>query len=160
MPKFIEDVKRVYAEKGQLPGGGVRGASTMQTAALYRCQGGENRWLRPCSAGRSGRHSGAGAEGGDRRQGPGIELNLLQRCGAHLASETDIEESLYGGQSSRGKCRQRHQRPHDRLLERGIQNGHYACKTKLVPLMEVANVEKKIPRVDQRGWHRRHPPLY
>ena len=31
-------------------------------------------------------------------------------------------------------------------FERGIQNGHYACKTKLVPLMEVANVEKKIPR--------------
>ena len=28
----------------------------------------------------------------------------------------------------------------------GIQNGRYACKTKLVPLMEVANVEKKIPR--------------
>ena len=31
-------------------------------------------------------------------------------------------------------------------FERGIQNGKYACRTKLVPLVEVANVEKKIPR--------------
>ena len=31
-------------------------------------------------------------------------------------------------------------------FERGIQNGKYACRTKLIPLMEVANVEKKIPR--------------
>ena len=27
-----------------------------------------------------------------------------------------------------------------------MQDGKYACRTKLIPLMEVANVEKKIPR--------------
>ena len=31
-------------------------------------------------------------------------------------------------------------------FERGVQDGKYACRTKLIPLMEVANVEKKIPR--------------
>lgn len=30
----------------------------------------------------------------------GIELNLLQRCGAHLASETDIEESYMAGKAA------------------------------------------------------------
>ena len=31
-------------------------------------------------------------------------------------------------------------------FERVIKNGKYTCKTKLIPLSEVANVEKKIPR--------------
>ena len=31
-------------------------------------------------------------------------------------------------------------------FERGVRDGRYACKTKLKTLMEVANVEKKIPR--------------
>ena len=31
-------------------------------------------------------------------------------------------------------------------FERGVQDGKYACRTKLIPLMEVDNVEKKIPR--------------
>ena len=37
----------------------------------------------------------------------GIELSLLQRCGAHLASETDIEESCHGRQGRRGERRRR-----------------------------------------------------
>ena len=31
-------------------------------------------------------------------------------------------------------------------FERGVRDGKYACKTKLIPLMEVANTEKKVPR--------------
>ena len=31
-------------------------------------------------------------------------------------------------------------------FERGVRDGKYACKTKLIPLMEVANTEKKLPR--------------
>lgn len=30
-------------------------------------------------------------------------------------------------------------------FERGIKDGKYACRTKLLPLMEVANAEKKVP---------------
>ena len=40
----------------------------------------------------------------------GIELSLLQRCGAHLASETDIEEAYHGRQGRRGERRRRHHR--------------------------------------------------
>ena len=31
-------------------------------------------------------------------------------------------------------------------FEREVQNGSYVCKTKLLPLTEVANTEKKVPR--------------
>ena len=75
----------------------------------------------------------------------GIELNLLQRCAAHLASETDIEESYMAGKVA---VENAVNGINGRMIgfERGIQNGKYACRTKLVPLVEVANVEKKIPR--------------
>jgi 6-phosphofructokinase 1 len=75
----------------------------------------------------------------------GIELNLLQRCAAHLASETDIEESFMAGKAA---VENAINGISGRMVgfERGIKDGKYACKTKLIPLMEVANVEKKIPR--------------
>ena len=44
-------------------------------------------------------------------------------------------------------------------FERVIHNGKYACKTKLVPLMQVANAEKKIPRewINEAGNGVLHP---
>ena len=75
----------------------------------------------------------------------GIELNLLQRCGAHLASKTDIEESYMAGKAA---VENAVNGINGRMIgfERAVIDGKYACKTKLVPLMEVANVEKKVPR--------------
>ena len=74
----------------------------------------------------------------------GIELSLLQRCGAHLASETDIEEAVMAG---RAAVENAVAGITDKMVafERETVNGHYACKTKLLPLTEVANYEKKIP---------------
>ena len=70
----------------------------------------------------------------------GIELSLLQRCGAHLASETDIEEAVMAGRAAVAGIT-------DKMVafERETVDGHYVCKTKLLPLTEVANFEKKIP---------------
>ena len=75
----------------------------------------------------------------------GIELSLMQRCGAHLASETDIEESYMAGKAA---VENAINGINGRMIgfERGIRDGKYACKTKLIPLMEVANTEKKVPR--------------
>ena len=74
----------------------------------------------------------------------GIELNLLQRCGAHLASQTDIDESFMAGQAAvenavAGMT--------DQMVgfERLYRNGNYVCRTKLVPLADAANTEKKMP---------------
>ena len=74
----------------------------------------------------------------------GIELSLLQRCGAHLASQTDIEESFAAGKAAveaavAGET--------DKMVgfECTRENGEYHCKTKLFNLSEVANFEKKVP---------------
>ena len=74
----------------------------------------------------------------------GIELSLLQRCGAHLASQTDIDESFMAGKAAvenavAGLT--------DKMVgfERCIEGGKYVCKTKLFNLTDVANTEKKVP---------------
>ena len=74
----------------------------------------------------------------------GIELSLLQRCGAHLASKTDVDEAVLAGKTAveaaisgeSGKMV---------AFERGVRCGRYVCKTKLIPLDSVANLEKKVP---------------
>ncbi len=74
----------------------------------------------------------------------GIELSLLQRCGAHLASLTDIEEAETAGRvavesAAAGET--------DKMVafKRKYVNGEYSCETELLPLAEVANYEKKVP---------------
>ena len=74
----------------------------------------------------------------------GIELSLLQRCGAHVASKTDRDEAFMAGKAAveaavsgeSGKMVS---------FVRTNENG-YGCRTELVPLSEVANVEKCVPR--------------
>ena len=75
----------------------------------------------------------------------GIELNLLQRCGAHLASKTDIEESYMAG---RVAVESAVHGISDKMIGfvREAVGGQYRCQTKLIPLSDVANVEKKVPR--------------
>jgi 6-phosphofructokinase 1 len=73
-----------------------------------------------------------------------IELSLLQRCGAHLASQTDIDEARMAGTAAvehavagtSGKMI---------AFERDNTGGGYACKIVLRPLDVAANAEKKVP---------------
>jgi 6-phosphofructokinase 1 len=73
-----------------------------------------------------------------------IELSLLQRCGAHLASQTDIDEARLAGAAAvehalsgaSGKMI---------AFERGNRGGKYACGMILQPLDVAANAEKKVP---------------
>ena len=145
MPKFIEDVKRVYAEKGYCivavsegihyeDGGFVSEAKVAATDGFGHAQLGG---LAAMLAQVVKEETGAKVRG--------IELNLLQRCGAHLASETDIEESYMAGKAA---VENAINGINGRMIgfERGVRDGKYACKTKLIPLMEVANTEKKLPR--------------
>ncbi len=74
-----------------------------------------------------------------------IELSLLQRCGAHLASETDVEEAEMAGRKAveaavageTGKM-VAFERTYDKI-------GQYVCNYILLPLTAVANAEKKVP---------------
>lgn len=74
-----------------------------------------------------------------------IELSLMQRCGAHLASKTDVEEafnagafavkSAVDGETDKMVIFERHE----------DENGNYVCKNVLMPLELAANTEKKVP---------------
>lgn len=74
-----------------------------------------------------------------------IELSLMQRCGAHLASKTDVEEafnagafavkSAVAGETDKMVIFERHE----------DENGNYVCKNVLMPLELAANTEKKVP---------------
>ena len=74
-----------------------------------------------------------------------IELSLLQRCGAHLASATDLEEAEMAGRKAveaavageTGKM-VAFERTYDKI-------GQYVCNYVLLPLTSVANAEKKVP---------------
>ena len=74
----------------------------------------------------------------------GIELSLLQRCAAHIASKADVEEAFLAGKvavesavaGESGKMV---------AFKRECADGKYVCVPTLVPLTSVANFEKKVP---------------
>jgi len=73
-----------------------------------------------------------------------IEFSLLQRCAAHCASKRDVEEAFLAGQTA-VKC------AIDGMTDYMIgcsrpEEGEYRFDIKLIPLDEVANTERKIPR--------------
>ena len=74
----------------------------------------------------------------------GIELSLLQRCAAHCASQTDIDEAFAAGKAA---VENAVAGITDKMV--GFQctrrNGEYTCKIKLFPLSDVANTEKMFP---------------
>ena len=74
----------------------------------------------------------------------GIELSLLQRCAAHCASQTDIDESFASGKAA---VENAIAGVTDKMVgfECTRENGKYTCNIKLFPLTIVANTEKKLP---------------
>lgn len=75
----------------------------------------------------------------------GIELSLMQRCGAHLASKNDVEEAFNAGAFAvRSAC----EGETDKMVifkRVTDENGNYACQNVLMPLELAANTEKKVP---------------
>jgi 6-phosphofructokinase len=72
-----------------------------------------------------------------------IEFSLLQRCAAHCASLTDVNEAYLAGKVAvetalSGKSGVMV------MFER--EEGEYTCKTAIIPLEKVANFEKKLPK--------------
>ena len=144
MDKFLADVERIYKEKGNCmvavsegihyaDGSFVSEAKTSATDGFGHAQLGG---LAALLAETVKKETGAKVRG--------IELSLLQRCGAHLASQTDIDESFMAGKAAvenavAGLT--------DKMVgfERSCEGGKYVCKTKLFNLTDVANTEKKVP---------------
>ena len=144
MDKFLADVDRIWKEKGNVmvavsegihyaDGSFVSEAKTSATDGFGHAQLGG---LAALLANVVKEKTGAKVRG--------IELSLLQRCGAHLASQTDIEESFMAGKAA---VENAVAGITDKMVafERATENGHYVCKTKLLNLTDVANYEKKLP---------------
>lgn len=73
-----------------------------------------------------------------------IELSLLQRCGAHLASKTDIEESYASGEAAVNEAVAGIT---DKMVGfKCDRTNGYKCEIQLLDLSDVANTEKKVPR--------------
>jgi 6-phosphofructokinase len=75
-----------------------------------------------------------------------IEFSLLQRCAAHCASATDVEEAFMAGVKAVQFAAEGvtdHMVAYERSYD---ENGKYVCNYVLVNLEKVANTEKKIPR--------------
>ena len=144
MEKFLDDVKQVYRRNGKVlvavsegihyaDGTFVSEAKTSATDGFGHAQLGG---LAAMLAEVVKQETGAKVRG--------IELSLLQRCAAHLASQTDIDEAYLAGKTAfesavageTGKMV---------AFKRETVDGKYHCKMELLPLTAVANYEKKVP---------------
>ena len=75
-----------------------------------------------------------------------VEFSLMQRCAAHIASETDVQESFLSGKTA---VLEAVSGTTDKMVgyERDVDaNGNYVCKMRLFDLSDVANTEKKVPQ--------------
>jgi 6-phosphofructokinase len=74
----------------------------------------------------------------------GIEFSLIQRCAAHIASETDVEEAYMAGAAAFKAAEEGNT---DKMVAFEREPGpEYKCKTTLIDLIDAANQEKKVPR--------------
>ena len=144
LDKFFADVERIYAQNGKVlvavsegihyaDGRFVSEAKTSATDGFGHAQlGGLASMLAEMVKERTG------------AKVRGIELSLLQRCGAHLASATDVNEAFTAGKTAveaavsgvTGKMV---------AFKRVYVDGKYTCEMELLPLSSVANYEKKVP---------------
>jgi 6-phosphofructokinase 1 len=141
---FIEDVSRIFKEKNKClvtvsegihyaDGTYVSEAKVSSTDGFGHVQLGG---LAATLAGLIKLHTGSKVRG--------IELSLLQRCGAHLASQTDIDEAYLAGKYA-VECAVRGETGKMVAFERDMSSGNYAMRLILQPLTIVANAEKKVP---------------
>ena len=144
MNKFLADIERIYQKTGKVlvavsegihyaDGSFVSEAKTSATDGFGHAQLGG---LAALLADIVKKHTGAKVRG--------IELSLLQRCGAHLASATDVQEACQAGkeaveQAVRGVTGKMV------AFKRETVDGQYSCRMELLPLSAVANYEKKVP---------------
>ena len=144
LDKFFADVEDIYAKNGKVlvavsegihyaDGSFVSEAKTSATDGFGHAQlGGLAAMLAELVKQRTG------------AKVRGIELSLLQRCGAHLASATDVNEAYAAGKTAveeavkgaTGKMV---------AFKRVYVDGKYTCEMELLPLSSVANYEKKVP---------------
>ena len=144
MDRFLADVDELYRKNGKVfvavsegihyaDGSFVSEAKTSATDGFGHAQLGG---LAAMLAEIVKNHTGAKVRG--------IEFSLLQRCGAHIASATDIDEAFTAGKVAVEKA-VAGETGYMVAFERQMVDGKYSCAYRLLPLESVANYEKKVP---------------
>ena len=144
MDKFLADVDRIYKEKGNCMVAVSEGIHYADGTFVSEAKASATDGFGHAQLGGLAAHLASVVKEKTGAKVRGIELSLLQRCGAHLASETDIEESVMSGKAA---VENAVAGITDKMV--GFQctrdNGKYVCKTELLNLTDVANTEKKVP---------------
>jgi len=140
--KFVEDVTRIYKENGKVI------VAVSEKNGKYISEYGSDLAKTKDSFGHAqlGGLASTLANIVKEKTGAkvrGIEFSLLQRCAAHIASLTDVNEAYLAGQAAvqyavEGKT------DYMVAFERA-EGPEYKCNIKLLNLSEVANTEKKVP---------------
>ena len=132
MDKFIADVSECYKKNGNC----IVAVSEAKTAATDGFGHAQLGGLAALLANILKEKTGAKVRG--------IELSLLQRCAAHCASQTDIDEAYLSGKTA---VEEMLKGTTDKMVGFACDrtNG-YKCEAKLFDLSDVANFEKKFPR--------------
>ena len=144
MDQFLADVERIYKEKGNCMVAVSEGIHYADGSFVSEAKTSATDGFGHAQLGGLAAHLASVVKEKTGAKVRGIELSLLQRCGAHLASETDIEESVMSGKAA---VENAVAGITDKMV--GFQctrdNGKYVCKTELLNLTDVANTEKKVP---------------
>ncbi|MFA7672384.1 MAG: 6-phosphofructokinase [Clostridia bacterium] len=146
--KFLYDVKKVYDSKTD---------KKVIVAVSEGCKNAEGKYIAEMSQSSLAKDAfghaqlgGAASVLGDivkdafKCKVRSIEFSLMQRCGSHVGSLTDINEAFLAGQEA-VKAAVSGKTDYMVAFERSYRNGQYVCSTKLIELSAAANTEKTVP---------------
>ena len=144
MPRFIEDVKRIYNETGNCIVAVAEGIHYENGDFVSEAKVAATDGFGHAQLGGLAAHLASVVKEKTGAKVRGIELSLLQRCAAHCASGTDMAESFMSGKVA---VESAVSGITDKMV--GFEctrdaNG-YHCEPKLFDLSLVANTEKKVP---------------
>ena len=145
MEHFLADVKAVYEKSGNCLVAVSEGIHYADGTFVSEAQTSATDGFGHAQLGGLAAHLASAVKEAFGVKGRGIELSLLQRCGAHLDSETDAEEALLAGSAA---VQAAVEGVTDKMVAFRCTRGEegYRCETVLEPLDIVANFEKKVPR--------------
>ena len=143
MDKFLADVDRIYKEKGNCMVAVSEGIHYADGTFVSEAKTSATDGFGHAQLGGLAAHLASVVKEKTGAKVRGIELSLLQRCAAHCASGTDIEEAFMSGKTA---VEQMVAGQTDKMVGFACDrtNG-YTCKAKLFDLSDVANFEKKFP---------------
>ncbi len=143
MERFLADVHQVYQAKNKCliaVSEGIHRADGFIAEGVSAAANDGFGHTQLGAGGAAGRPSPAA---GALRQGAGHRVVPPQRCGAHSASQTDIDEAFLAGKAAVEAAVAGYS---DKMVAfRCTREGGYRCETVLEPLDIVANAERRFP---------------